>query len=125
MRNGTMRTYRGRVLRPGTHNGYRYVNLTNPRRCVNINVLVLEAFVSRRPFGSDSRHLNGDRADNRLANLRWGTRSENILDAVRHGTHRNARKTQCSKGHPFTPENTGSRRDGGRYCRACLRRSTP
>ena len=33
---------------------------------------------------------------------------------------RNARKTHCHKGHPFTPENTYLYR-GGRCCRACNR----
>lgn len=33
--------------------------------------------------------------------------------------HPNARKTRCKNGHEFTPENTGHRADGGRWCRAC------
>lgn len=31
----------------------------------------------------------------------------------------NARKTHCKWGHEFTPENTGTVRGGGRYCRQC------
>lgn len=33
--------------------------------------------------------------------------------------HPNGRKTRCDNGHDFTPENTGHRPDGGRWCRAC------
>jgi hypothetical protein len=31
--------------------------------------------------------LNGDPADNRWTNLAWGTRRENVHDAISHGTH--------------------------------------
>jgi hypothetical protein len=33
---------------------------------------------------------------------------------------RNARKTHCPQGHPYSPENT-SVRDGSRHCRTCHR----
>jgi hypothetical protein len=33
----------------------------------------------------------------------------------------NARKTQCKRGHPYTPENTGLGSKGWRYCKACQR----
>jgi DNA-binding XRE family transcriptional regulator len=51
-----------------------------------IHQLVLETYVGLRPEGMECRHLNGNRKDNRLENLKWGTRSENMQDAVRHGT---------------------------------------
>lgn len=35
----------------------------------------------------ECRHINGDSLDNRSANLAWGTHSENVPDAVKHGTH--------------------------------------
>lgn len=33
----------------------------------------------------------------------------------------NARKTECYKGHPFSPENTHIAPNGGRVCRICRR----
>lgn len=51
-----------------------------------INVLVLEAFVGPRPKGHVCRHLDGDKTNNRLANLAWGTVRENAMDKVSHGT---------------------------------------
>lgn len=33
-------------------------------------------------------------------------------------------KTECKNGHPFTPENTHIRKEGGRACRACASEST-
>jgi hypothetical protein len=48
------------------------------------NHLVLEAFLGPRPEGMECRHLDGDRANCRLDNLRWGTHSENERDKRRH-----------------------------------------
>jgi hypothetical protein len=70
----------------------------------------------------DACHIDGDKQNNRADNLRWGTRSENILDQVSMGRHRSARKTHCAQGHEFTAENTYRwRPDSQRVCRACRR----
>jgi hypothetical protein len=53
---------------------------------LHVHTLVLLAFIGPRPKGLECRHLNGDPTDNRLVNLRWGTRSENEADKARHGT---------------------------------------
>jgi hypothetical protein len=36
-----------------------------------VHVLVLEAFAGPRPPGAVGRHLNGDKLDNRIKNLKW------------------------------------------------------
>ena len=63
--------------------GYLQVSLC-PQR--TIHRLVLETYVGPRPDDMQCRHLNGDKQDNRLENLCWGTRSENAQDAIQHGT---------------------------------------
>lgn len=50
-----------------------------------IHRLVLEAFVGPCPEGMQCRHLDGDPANNRLSNLKWGTPKENQADRERHG----------------------------------------
>jgi hypothetical protein len=50
-----------------------------------VHRVVLEAFVGECPDGMECRHLNSIPTDNRLSNLRWGTRSENSMDRVRAG----------------------------------------
>jgi len=49
-----------------------------------VHHLVLNAFRGSRPEGKETRHLNGIRSDNRLENLAWGTRQENMKDKIRH-----------------------------------------
>lgn len=56
-------------------------------KTMRIHRLVLESFISPCPLGMECRHLNGNPFDNKLSNLKWGTHSENVLDAVGHGTH--------------------------------------
>ncbi len=87
---GSVMSYRrraeGQLLRPGRMPmGHLSVSLGRGNsQCVH--KLVLLAFVGPPPLKHECRHLNGNPADNRLANLCWGTRSENIRDAVSHGT---------------------------------------
>jgi hypothetical protein len=87
---GRVRSFRrgagGRMLRPGRMPaGHMSVALGRGNsQCVH--KLVLLAFVGPAPDRHECRHLNGVPADNRLENLKWGTRGENIRDAIAHGT---------------------------------------
>ncbi|MEY1677243.1 HNH endonuclease [Gordonia phage Malachai] len=83
-----------------------------------IHRLVMDAFVGPCPLGMEVCHRNGVGTDNRLSNLRYGTRSENSTDQVRHGVHNQARKTQCDRGHVYTATSTYEYR-GRRVCRIC------
>lgn len=86
----------------------------------NVHVLVAAAFHGPRPAGLVTRHLDGVQTNNIPSNLAYGTQSENILDAVRHGTHPSKPRTHCKKaGHPLTPENVYTFTAGRRCCRPC------
>lgn len=86
---------------------------------VYVHTAMMLAFVGPRPDGLVVRHIDGDSLNNRLSNLAYGTASENEFDKVRHGTHQNASKTHCKRGHEFTPENTRPNGPSGRSCREC------
>lgn len=73
-----------RRLSESLRNGYISVRLN--RRTYNINTLVLEAFTGPRPAGMETRHLDGNRKNNDIKNLRWGTPKENQADRIPHGT---------------------------------------
>lgn len=52
-----------------------------------IHRLVLETFIGSCPDDMEACHNNGVQTDNRLKNLRWGTRKTNISDSLKHNTH--------------------------------------
>lgn len=87
-----------------------------------VHRLVARAFLGLRPDDLEVRHLNDDKLDCRVANLIYGTRRENKLDAVRNGIHDQARKTHCPRGHEYTEENAYRcpSRPNARWCRKCI-----
>lgn len=76
------RLVRGRVLSPATDSGgYQGVALCKygTQRTERVHRLVIEAFAGAAP-GMVTDHINGDRTDNRLANLRAATSSQNGMN---------------------------------------------
>ena len=115
---------RPRELKQATNrDGYKSVMLCSPnvgRVRIHVHQLVLLAFVGERPNMAVTRHLDGNPQNNTLANLAYGTQSENMQDTLRHGRHRKLSQTECVHGHLFDAENTYERA-GHRACRACNR----
>lgn len=52
-----------------------------------VHRLVAAAFLGPCPPGLEVCHNDGNAGNNRLANLRYDTRSSNLMDRVAHGTH--------------------------------------
>jgi hypothetical protein len=114
----------GRVLSPGTdQTGYQRVVLlkAGKGKSCRIHDLVLRAFIGPPPPRSECCHWDGDRSNNHLSNLRWDTRSANIYDNVRNGTHHQARKVCCKRNHLLVMPNLRAdiARKGYRGCQAC------
>ena len=79
---------RNLIMKSHSVMGYEQLKLLSNGAAQHVKVhrLVMETFVSPRPEGKECRHLNGDRQDNRLANLQWGTKLENGADKAAHGS---------------------------------------
>ena len=100
---GGVRTYRPRngigellktprLMKPSAVSGRPYLRVklaNNAGKQVDrkVHLLVLEAFVGPRPTPEhDACHGPTGARDNRLSNLRWGTKQENAEDRIAHGT---------------------------------------
>ena len=87
-RDGRSELHRGKVLSacPGKR-GYVVVALRGYGhiRRRSAHSIVAEAFLGRRPKGCDVLHLNGIRTDNRVENLRYGSRAENLHQTYEYG----------------------------------------
>lgn len=81
------RRHRGTILIPEKVKGSNYlrVRLGNDSK-IYVHTIVLKAFKGPAPEGCECLHGDGDRTNNCDFNLRWGTRLENVHDAIRHGT---------------------------------------
>jgi hypothetical protein len=80
------RRVNGRVLTGYVDDdGYCRVRLDGRQH--RVHRLVCEAFNGPQPDSCEVCHNDGNRLNNTAANLRWGSRSENMFDAVQHGTH--------------------------------------
>lgn len=81
------RSHESRLIRTfkNKHNGYHYCNFRSDgkTRQFRVHRLVMEAFVGVRPDGLVTDHINHDKSDNRLENLRYVTQRENL--ATRRG----------------------------------------
>lgn len=79
------RHLKGRVLRPGRYCKAGHVSVVLGRKTAGkpVHELVARTFLGERPPGADVCHNNGDPTDNRVENLRYDTRRENILDTYR------------------------------------------
>lgn len=78
----------GKLLKNKLNNhGKIMVSLSkqNQVKEVQVHRLVLLAFIGEPSDGRECCHKNDNQTDNRLENLYWGTRMENIADKYRNG----------------------------------------
>lgn len=78
------RLIKGKILKGGKHRGYLYVSLSRNGKCKTFTVhkLVAQHFIPNPNNLSEIDHINTDRTDNRVENLRWCTHKENQNNTV-------------------------------------------
>lgn len=104
----------GRIL---SSSGKRYPAVTLGGRRVRVHVVMAETFLGPRPPGHQVLHADDDKQNNWIGNLAYGTPSDNLRDAHRHGV----RRRRCPSGrHQVTGTNVYIRSDGLRVCLHCL-----
>ena len=82
-------TYKGRELKLFISGAYLSVKLARAgiTKTVYVHELVLLSFAGARPRTtgrSEIRHLDGDKTNNQLSNLKYGTTKENMADRKLH-----------------------------------------
>lgn len=124
--NGVARKWAGRLISPNIdHDGYQWVHLRSNgmRKRISVHSLVLGTFVGARPENLDVAHSDGNPMNNKLSNLRYCTRAENMMDLVRSGGHEKMQRDKCPLGHLLVMPNIPKSKlaKGHRACLACER----
>lgn len=97
------RTAKSRIMKPyKMPNGYLHVSLRKGTiyKSLRIHRLVAEHFLNNPDNLPEVNHKDCDKENNRLTNLEWTTRKDNVLHAIAHKkfpmlgeTHKNAKLT--------------------------------
>lgn len=74
-----------RILRPFSSNGYLMVSLNG--KTEYISRLVAQTFLRKRKFKNEVKHINLDKQDNRVSNLKWAEHKEIQEDIYNSGRH--------------------------------------
>jgi DNA-binding transcriptional regulator YiaG len=101
--------YKGKILKERiTIWGYSQIafRFSGKRNQFYVHRLVAYAFLGHEK-GKEINHKNGIKTDNRLENLEWVTRSENVLHSIKIGlrNYKYLENMQPSRQHKLTIEN--------------------
>ena len=121
------RQVKGKVLSPGVlkESGRLQVSLSKDRQIKQMKVhqVVALTYHGPCPEGMEVRHYpDRDVTNNRPENLCYGSKRQNQLDSIEHGTHPMASKTHCPRGHLLKGPNLHPGR-AHRECLSCSRGS--
>jgi hypothetical protein len=76
-----------KILKPDVYNGYLRVNLCEHGEKIirRVNRLVAQAWIPNPNNLPIVMHLDDDRSNNHVSNLRWGTHKDNVHDCISKG----------------------------------------
>lgn len=133
---GVERTLKSRILAQGTTpSGYAKVNLHKDGESETryTHRVVIESFVGECPEGMEVDHIDNDKSNNTLVNLRYMSHAENmerqdefgtsVRSKAERGEHYKQKSLACRRGHLFEGSNLKIKRKNGksyRACRSCL-----
>ena len=88
-------------LKPVLRRGYQRVGLRfikgDRLRWRSVHRLVLDAFVGQCPVGCQCCHRDGNKENNHVENLYWGTSKQNAEDSIRLGRIERGSSSHASK----------------------------
>lgn len=121
----------GHIKRPYLHpSGYLFVFLyrvsDKSNKMLRVHRLVADAFIHKLPERDQVNHINGNKADNRAANLEWVDGKENTQHAISIG-HFSCKRVIDSYGNIYESTRDVERKTGinssavSRVCRGIYR----
>lgn len=110
---GRVASPQGKILTPFVGDKAGHLRVTIDGKHEYVHRLVAQAFLG--PESGEVCHNDNDPTNNDAGNLRWDTRSANVLDL-------RAVRTECPNGHEYSTGNTYIvPSTGWRRCRECKR----
>lgn len=96
---GNVKNKDNKIIKQFDNQGYLCVDLSkkNIRKHYRVHRLVMCNFNDNNNHKLDINHIDGNKYNNRLDNLEWCTRKENLIHAVRHGLNKQAIKITAIK----------------------------
>lgn len=76
------------IIPSTTKDGYKQVGLCRIRKAIHIHTLVMMTYVGPKPEGMEIDHIDRNKANNRLENLRYVTHQENMANTDKPDHHR-------------------------------------
>lgn len=94
-----------KILKGNLYNGYRFYNIKS--KIKSGHRIVWETFVGEIPDGYEIDHINGNRDDNRLTNLKLVTHKENCNNPLTITNYKKSNKTaHCKEIIQIFPDGT-------------------